>query len=255
MHDPTANTSSSAQLAVDMTAICALLGSMKATYGSMYQSFRALNEQSEQVSKLGPTMDAAKENLIIIRRQIQEHDHSQEGRVAEVRKMIKEEIKVVAGNALRDQIRDQIKLEVAKQVREQMEAQMHEHLPVPLAQQADESRQQIVEVKHACRELARRKNAGLRPSPSNLNDPLEVVLKPDGTKSSLYPANLRSLFAYDNAKARSLLNDFGLHDHGVLEKNLNRFMAHVGIRFELVPVSASNVTSPRTRTADVSPLK
>ena len=70
-------------------------------------------------------------------------------------------------------------------------------------------------------------------------------------------------------KARALLKDYGLHDHGVLEKNLNRFMAHIGqfvvfkrfrsptvcsdcavwptgIRFELVPVPASAATSPRS---------
>ncbi len=171
---------------------------------------------------------------------MKEHDQSQEGRVADVRKMIKDDIKVEAGNALRyvcsphylvmklstpdsptldrSQIHEQIKLEVAKQVKDQMDAQMDEHLPVPLGRQAEESRRQIVEVKHAfensyayissnqrqtahgcraCRE-ARRKNSGLRPSPSNMNDTLEVVLKPDGTKSTLYPANLRSLFSYDS---------------------------------------------------------
>ena len=49
----------------------------------------------------------------------------------------------------RDQIAEQMKLEVAKQVKEQMDAQMQEHLPVPLSEQAEESRRQIVEVNHA----------------------------------------------------------------------------------------------------------
>lgn len=31
----------------------------------------------------------------------------------------------------------------------------------------------------------------------NLQDQLAVVLKPDGTRSDLYPHNLHSLFAYD----------------------------------------------------------
>ncbi|RPD78469.1 hypothetical protein L226DRAFT_457423 [Lentinus tigrinus ALCF2SS1-7] len=250
MHDPSASTPTTA---VDMKAVYELLSSMNITYGTMF-SFRTLNEQSAQVCKLGPTMDTAKEELVVLRREIKAHDTLQEERVADVRKMIKVEIKELAGKALREQIHEQIKLEVAKQVKEQMEAQIHEHLPVPLAQQAEESRHQIVEVTHALENSeARRKNANLRPSPSNLSDALEVVLKPDGTKSKLYPANLRSLFAYDNTRARELLKDFGLHDHGVLEKNLNRFMAHIGIRFELVPVSANSMTSPRRRVADVPP--
>ena len=29
-------------------------------------------------------------------------------------------------------------------------------------------------------------------------------------------------------KSKALVHDFGLHDHGVLEKNMNGFMAHIG---------------------------
>ena len=30
-------------------------------------------------------------------------------------------------------------------------------------------------------------------------------------------------------KSKELVQDFGLHDHGVLEKKLNGFMAHIGV--------------------------
>ena len=46
---------------------------------------------------------------------------------------------------------------------------------------------------------ARRKNSVIRPSPNNMCDDLAVVVRPNGTRSKLYPANLRSLFVYDRA--------------------------------------------------------
>lgn len=42
---------------------------------------------------------------------------------------------------------------------------------------------------------ARRKNSSL--CADDMDDALAVVLKPDGTKSDLYPHNLNSLFVYD----------------------------------------------------------
>lgn len=42
---------------------------------------------------------------------------------------------------------------------------------------------------------ARRANSGLRTE--NIADKLEVVLKPDGAESKLYPHSLHSLFEYD----------------------------------------------------------
>jgi hypothetical protein len=43
---------------------------------------------------------------------------------------------------------------------------------------------------------ARRSNATL--PVSDLDEPLQVVLKANGEKSELFPTNLRSLFSYDS---------------------------------------------------------
>lgn len=92
---------------------------------------------------------------------------------------------------------------------------------------------------------ARRANSNLRTD--NLTDQLAVVLKPDGTRSDVYPHNLHSLFAYSGAYASTkfsrmlteqrademlevLLKDHELAVNEVREKNLNRFMAHIGTR-------------------------
>lgn len=72
------------------------------------------------------------------------------------------------------------------------------------------------------------------------------MLKPDGTRSDVYPHNLHSLFAYSGESAfrdphntshsrgsedemlSLLLKDHELAENEVREKNLNRFMAHIG---------------------------
>ncbi|TBU41379.1 hypothetical protein BD309DRAFT_925479 [Dichomitus squalens] len=228
---------------VDTAAVRELLGAMKVTLGNLDQTFRTLNEQSAQVSSLGPTMEMAVTQLSSLRHQIRNQEKEQDIRVNEIRRMIKEEIKVKAADEMGQQIRETIRQEITKQAKEQISLQTNEVLPVPLHKQTEESRRHLEQVKNAlANSEARRKNSVLRPSPNNLNDELALVLRPDGQKSKLYPANLHSLFAYDYNKSKALVKDFGLHEHGVLEKNLNGFMAHIGIQFELVPVPSSEAT-------------
>lgn len=73
---------------------------------------------------------------------------------------------------------------------------------------------------------ARRTNSALRAH--NLDERLAVVYRPDGTESQYYPATMRVLFEYDAEKARGLVEDYGLPVDAQREKNLNRFIAHIG---------------------------
>ncbi|CUA69236.1 hypothetical protein RSOLAG22IIIB_08360 [Rhizoctonia solani] len=81
---------------------------------------------------------------------------------------------------------------------------------------------------------ARRSNATLRST--NLDDPLAPVVKANGEESALAPQTLRQLFSYDSAQARALVRDYALREHDVRERNLNRFMAHIGVQFNLIPI-------------------
>ncbi|KZT72332.1 hypothetical protein DAEQUDRAFT_664319 [Daedalea quercina L-15889] len=127
----------------------------------------------------------------------------------------------------RAQIREQVKTQVAEQVKAQLGLQIRQHLPEPLARRVEESRRQIEEVKHAVQNSeARSRNSALKTF--NLDDPLDEVLKPDGTRCDLYPTNLRSLFAYTGTEARQLAAAYELGEHRDRENNINRFMAHIG---------------------------
>jgi len=68
----------------------------------------------------------------------------------------------------------------------------------------------------------------------DLVEPLADILNSEGKKSSLYPSNLRSLFAYDLEAAKKLNKDYGLAEAEELDKNLKQFLAHIGTRVEVV---------------------
>jgi len=78
---------------------------------------------------------------------------------------------------------------------------------------------------------ARRTNSALRAH--NLDERLVVIFRPDGTESKHYPATMRVLFEYDAEKARALVEDYGLPVDAQREKNLNRFIAHIGRSYTL----------------------
>jgi hypothetical protein len=93
---------------------------------------------------------------------------------------------------------------------------------------------------------SREQNAMLQSD--SLDDPLHVILRPDGSLSELFPPDLRTLFSYDGNllshfnlpsradyisvcsadQAKKLVSDYGLEEHEFRERNLTCFMAHCG---------------------------
>ncbi|OBZ69690.1 hypothetical protein A0H81_10460 [Grifola frondosa] len=220
----------------DIAAFRDVVGAMKVTLTTLRPTFKTLNEQSAKMSTVGPTMDQASVHMRTLQNQIRAQEKKQDLRVQEVKDTIKNDIKKTVAEQKKAQIQESIRKEIAKQVKEQMDAQILEHMPMPLKQQAEESKQQLVEVKRALMNSeARRANSVL--CASNLDDPL-AVLKPDGTKSRLYPSDLRSLFSYESKSIQALLKDYELVQHELREKNLNRFMTHIGISFQMVLMPA-----------------
>ncbi|GJJ08476.1 hypothetical protein Clacol_002694 [Clathrus columnatus] len=236
----------------DTTAVKELLTMMKSTLGTLGSTFEALNDQSGRITTLGPTDSS--QQISSLRRQIRRQDKKQDERVMEVKHMIKDVLKDHIANDMRleAQIEEQIRAEIALQVRQEVTAQIVEHLPISLQEQAEQSKRQLNDVKlslvnscssysNGCRE-ARRANSGLRAN--NLDDPLARVLKPNGTESAMFPTDLRTLFGYDSNTALELVREFGLKEHDSRERNLNRFMAFIGIPFHLIPVPALTDAGP-----------
>ncbi|KAI0783059.1 hypothetical protein C8Q75DRAFT_811282 [Abortiporus biennis] len=219
----------------DTAQIREMLGSMKATLNNLNATFQTLNDQSAKVSTLGPDMKDVAVQIYNLRRQMHKQGRKNDERVKDVKNLVQTQLREKIASDLKEWISESIVRETKAQVHDQVKLQIKEHLHVTLEEQVVGSKNQLVEVRHAlANSEARRENSII--STDNLNDALQVVLKPDGTKSTLYPANLNSLFAYSPAMLANLLKDHDLAVHHQREKNLNRFMAHIGIPFQLVPV-------------------
>jgi len=230
---PTQGTESvTAPSSTDAAALREQVGKASARLEALTRNLKLFSEEPVKVAN-AQAMENASKQLEELRSDMQTYQKKQNSRVEGVKSMIQTKLKDQVAEQMKAQVDEQIKVEIALQVKAQVDLQIREHLTASLKEVVDESKRQLAEVAHALQNSeARRTNALLRST--SLDEALAVVLKPDGCKSKLYPANLRSLFAYDAAMAKELLKQHGLAHDDQREKNLNKFLSHIGVHFELV---------------------
>jgi len=211
---------------------------MTTTMSTLGQTLENLTEQSARMATLGPQMDSMHQ-ITQLRRQMRSQEKVQDNRINDVKKLIKEVLKEQVAETLRPQIKQEVAEEIKLQTTEHVKLQVKDRLPVSLEDQAAESQQQLKDVRASLiNSESRRANAILRAS--NLDDHLAIILKSNGDESEHFPQDLKTLFSYDNDTAKALVKDFGLTASDSREKNLNKFMAHAGIQFHLIPVPILN---------------
>ncbi|KAJ7496967.1 hypothetical protein FB451DRAFT_1209425 [Mycena latifolia] len=211
------------------------IGAMSQTLVDLEQSFGRLNEKSAELSTLGPTSQDAMREIQALRKQIREENKKGDKSIQKFKQMARDDVKLQIAANLRNDILDEIRMQVAAQVKQQVDLQIQEQIPISLRQQSMDNKTQLQIAKTSLtNSAARKKNSGLRIQ--NLDESLALVLKADGTKGKLFPADLRSLLSYDATNVRDLVKDYWLIDDDVREVNLNRFLGHIGVLFQLVVV-------------------
>ncbi|KAG8910782.1 hypothetical protein FRC01_006134 [Tulasnella sp. 417] len=228
----------------DTAAVRDLLAMMSTTLATLGKTFDTLTEQSTRVATLGPQLLIAKRPNEIkdsahqihqLRRQMRAQEKKQDIRINEVKTMVKDELKIQVAELLRSQIAEAVRDEIKNQVADEVHEQLRQRMPVPVEEQAAESTQQLKDVRTSLvNSESRRANAILRAS--NLDDQLAVILKSTGEPSKYFPSDLKTLFGYDNETAKKLVQEYDLPASESREKNLNKFMAHAGVQFHLIPV-------------------
>jgi len=135
---------------------------------------------------------------------------------------------------LSSDIQDHIKKEIQANVATHLNTQFKSLMTVSLEKQLEETDAELKLANISLRNSdSRRQNSTIDIS-SGIDEPLKVVLKPDGKPSDFWPVDLNSLFAYDSEATKKLLNDYGLPLNKVQEMNINRFMGHIGVKQQLV---------------------
>ncbi|KAI0674758.1 hypothetical protein C8Q78DRAFT_1008766 [Trametes maxima] len=233
-------------LATKAEVVHEILGEMRARFGYLTQTLTALEEQGKMIKKLGPNMTSVEEDFDKNHKLIVARDEEQKKQFDALKADIRGRLKNDVLSAAKGQIRQQIRTEVEKQVGEQIKTLLvPTHFPKSLEEHVQDGRAQIHALNTALvNSKARKENATI--TAHDMSKPLAVVLKDDGSKSDVWPADLNSLTAYSAQQIRQLIEDFGLHDHENASTNLNRFLAHIGVvEFTLVsPVVGTTVLAP-----------
>ncbi|KAF8178588.1 hypothetical protein K438DRAFT_1977827 [Mycena galopus ATCC 62051] len=208
------------------------IGAMTEMLAGLEGSFTSLNAKSAELSTIGPSpvggyarkvyeivteiqQDAVRD-IQALRKQIREESKKREKEIATAKRAAREEVKVKIAANLRNDILEHIRTAIALEVKQQVDLQIREQIPISLKEQSMNNKIQLQDARISLtNSAARKKNASLRIQ--NLDEDLAVVLKSDGTKGKLYPADLRSLLSYDASNIRDLLQEYGLVEDEVQE--------------------------------------
>ncbi|KAG8684282.1 hypothetical protein FRC09_015492 [Ceratobasidium sp. 395] len=233
---PSQNSPSSMQ-SPDVAGLEQLRQTMQATMGMLGSTFDYLGEQTARVATLGPAVEASHQ-IHQLRRQVHAQDRKQEERMQEIKSLLQDVLKEQIAEHLRAHVFEMIREKVEEHVADKVKAALTQQISEKLRQQVREHRQHLAEVKRCLHNSeSRRANATLRNHGSAIREPLHELLMADGNPSELWPQDLAQLFGYSNDTAKRLLDDYELtyaHDDPT-ERMLNKFMAHIGVGFQMVP--------------------
>ncbi|TFK44870.1 hypothetical protein BDQ12DRAFT_673727 [Crucibulum laeve] len=147
--------------------------------------------------------------------------------MAELKARLTGEIKRQVFLTAINHVKQQVPIEIRRQTEQQVEVQIRGYIPIPLRQQAVENKRQLAEMKASlANSKSRIRNESL--DMASQDEPLTPIYLLDGTKSKYFPADLRSLLAYDPQSMKNVLNDYGLMEDEDHEINLRRFLSYIG---------------------------
>ncbi|KAF8806522.1 hypothetical protein BYT27DRAFT_7191067 [Phlegmacium glaucopus] len=206
---------------------------MSALFDNFSNSLSDLNTAFERFGADNPPPQKIDETIRSYLEEMRRHEKDQQSLLDKIRLGFADEIEKQVDTEIRNDLDNIIRSEVLKQVEEQVNAQIVEHIPVSLQQQAEETKEQLRDIKTSlANSEARITNSYIQSGDWDM--PLAPILNSEGKKSNLYPSNLRSLFAYDLESAKTLNKDCGLVEAEELDMNLKQFLAHIGTRVEVV---------------------
>ncbi|KAK7057515.1 hypothetical protein R3P38DRAFT_2841402 [Favolaschia claudopus] len=248
-------------LTPELIAVGELVSAMKRVVGVLGTTFDSLGEQAERVAILAPTLKAT-EQIKKLRAEIAKVVSESESQALEVNNLLEEAVKQTLSDNLKAHIRDVVAHEVKKRVTQQLQTQ----IPDDVRRHTLSHTRQIFEVQRSLHNSeARQHNSALGPTP--LTRELRPLLRPlpsaeqspsagsvpparisrtvshneePPTPSPLFPRDLKALFALKPEEAQTLVDEYGLGKQAVpatpivevgdsRERNLNKFMAHIGV--------------------------
>ncbi|KAJ6497742.1 hypothetical protein C8R45DRAFT_138091 [Mycena sanguinolenta] len=252
-------------LTPELLAVGELVAAMKRVVGVLGTTFDALGAQTARVAELGPALKAA-EHIKQLRAHLAEVIQRSDAQAAEVQTWLQEAVKQTLSDEVKAHIRATVAREVNERVayqlneqipdrlRQQIKSHKRQILEVQRSLHNSEARQHnsalgvdalTVQLRPLLRPLA---SAEQSPMPLPWTPVLVPMLEEEAppTPSPLFPRDLKALFALNSEDAEVLVRDYGLGGEAPpvtpivalmtpgaeadsRERNLNRFMAHIGV--------------------------
>ncbi|KAK7473063.1 hypothetical protein VKT23_001166 [Stygiomarasmius scandens] len=228
----------------EQSQVQATVTSMSDALDKLETSFGELNEEASQVENLGPTSQEIESQLRQLRQDVDKHGQEQHVQLESVKKWIREDARDDIISQLTPDIKSNIQAEIVRKVKEEVDLQFKDHVPISLEQQLEETEKQLQEVKISFKNSEARRINNTLDMGLIQDEPLLPILKSDGKESDLYPADLISLLCYDSETMKRLLADYDLPVDDVLQVNFNRFMAHIGIKHQLLSPAVQGMQAP-----------
>ncbi|KAF8633264.1 hypothetical protein AX17_004440 [Amanita inopinata Kibby_2008] len=203
------------------------LDSFIKAYSTIAASHAALGAQDGL--KIHGEKELTKE-LDELKKKLAKHDEEQKKHIEDFKKKIREDITPRLQAEVKIIMKEQVATEVAQQVKAEVDEQMREHLPITLDKQIQDSKEHLARLRTAlANSEARLKNSGQKVE--DWTEPLAVVLKEDGTKSSFFPVDSEALWFYKPKDLKRLLVDYNLeYDEASMGSNFERFVKFIGVR-------------------------
>jgi len=215
-----------------------LVATMKGTLDHLGGVFDTLGEQTARVASLGPALHTAHQ-IHQLRKQLVAQDRRQEERIQDLKVLLRDVLKEQIATHLRIHVTRMIKEQIQAKVKDQVANQLQLQFPDELRVQVAQHKQQLAGVKRGLNDTnARRHNAHFKSH--QLFEPLHPLTTGNGKPSPDFPKDLATMFSIDGEIAKKLCKDYDLPlaPQGVAderEQNLNRFMAHSGVLFHMLP--------------------
>ncbi|TCD64386.1 hypothetical protein EIP91_004133 [Steccherinum ochraceum] len=209
------------------------LAAMKGSLGSLGQMFDTLGQQTAQMVQIGGELETAS-HLNKVRKEMEVQDRKVDEQVEEIKELLQRALQIEIVEHLRQVIEGGILEQIDREVKEHVAQILPSYFPQDLVEEVETYKQQLDEVQRALHNSeSRRANSQLRSN--KLTDPLHTIYKTDGTISTLFPRDVKSLFSMDAETAIQLLEEYGMSDVSTTrERNVNRFMQFCGVSYQLV---------------------
>ncbi|KAF7315180.1 hypothetical protein MIND_00032400 [Mycena indigotica] len=263
---PTQNPPFNFALTPELIAVGELVSAMKRVVNVLGTTFDSLDEQTERVTTLAPALKAS-EQLKKLREELSRQLMEQKLRSLEVRQMLDEavkqslsqqvtdHVKMVVAQKVKEKVAQELSMQIPQRLRQGIKTHKRQILEVQCSLHNSEARQHnsvlgsnsLTEtLRPLLRPLPTAEQSPITRGPSPTATSATVIDEPSPTASPLFPRDLKSLFALKSEEAETLVKEYGLeHTHSPVtplsaagkapivddshERNLNKFMAHIGV--------------------------